>query len=61
MQYEPLIDVKNLCSRKLWEILKVQDPSEISMIEQLRIQQELISRQHYVQELSTLPQRSHSH
>lgn len=57
MQQEPLIDVKNLCSRKLWEILKIGHQQKSSRFQQARIEKELLTRQHYLQEISSLPQQ----
>jgi hypothetical protein len=49
-------DVKNLCSRKLWEILK--DAEWQTENQKMAIEGELSSRKHYLDELSTLQDNS---
>ena len=46
------INVKNLCSRKLWELLKNAEWQTAS--ERFAIEQELSGRRHYLEELQTL-------
>ena len=41
------IDVKNLCSRKLFELLSVEEEGALSQQQQQSVEQELILRQHY--------------
>lgn len=50
-QHSQTIDVKNLCSRKLWELVAHR---EVSSQEMLAIASELQLRRHYLQELETL-------
>lgn len=45
------IDVKNLCSRKLWELLAIECPKQLDKQAKTHIEQELVARQHYVKEL----------
>ncbi len=51
------IDINNLCSRKLWEILTINQ--RLNRLEQQIIEQELVTRQHYIPELSTWRQQAH--
>ncbi len=51
------IDVKNLCSRKLWELLKNAEWQ--SHRERFAIEQELFGRQHYIDELKSLSLAEH--
>lgn len=54
MKTETIIDVKNLCSRKLWELATRDD---IDADEMRSIASELQLRRHYLHELeSLLPQ-----
>ncbi len=53
------IDVKNLCSRKLWELLATEYPTPLNKQETTHIEQELIARQHYMKELNKWRQQSH--
>ena len=54
MKTETIIDVKNLCSRKLWELATRDD---IGADEMRSIASELQLRRHYLHELeSLLPQ-----
>lgn len=53
------LDVKNLCSRKLWEILK--DAEWQSENQKLAIKDELSSRKHYLDQLNTLHEPSALH
>ena len=48
------INVKNLCSRKLWELLKNAEW-------QTAIEQELSGRRHYLEELQTLSVKETMH
>ena len=45
------IDVKNLCSRKLWEILTCIDATALSAQQKNSIEAELRERRHYLPEL----------
>ena len=42
-------DINNLCSRKLWEILTINQ--RLDRLEQESIEQELLTRRHYIPEL----------
>ena len=53
------IDVKNLCSRKLWELLKNAEWQSVS--EKFAIEQELSGRRHYIDELETLSVKETMH
>lgn len=53
------IDVKNLCSRKLWELLKNAEWQNSS--EKFAIEQELSGRRHYIDELETLTAKETRH
>ena len=57
---EPL-DVKNLCSRKLWEILACDDQQRLNPVEEQHIETELIERQHYLPELYLRRNETHSY
>ena len=46
------LDVKNLCSRKLWEMLKLAEWQNLK--QKQAIEGELNSRQHYLDELASL-------
>lgn len=59
MSPESTIDVKNLCSRKLWEILIVEQNQSLSCNQRSQIEQELIIRRHYLQELAKLGRQIH--
>jgi hypothetical protein len=48
----PFIDVKNLCSRKLWEILVFNNNEPLSAQQKHNIETELEQRQHYLTELT---------
>lgn len=52
-------DVKNLCSRKLWELLLEQHRSSCQQVQLL--EQELLQRRHYVNELLALKRNSPTH
>ena len=52
------INVKNLCSRKLWELLKNAEWQTAS--ERFAIEQELSGRRHYLEELQTLSWKRNS-
>ena len=54
------IDVKNLCSSKLWEILKQKPRSTVSHLVRQRAEQELLVRRHYVEEISSLREQPKS-
>ena len=45
------IDIDNLCSRKLWEILMVNQ--RLDRLQQETIEQELLTRRHYIPELAS--------
>ena len=53
------IDVKNLCSRKLWELLAIECPKQINKQAKTHIEQELLTRQHYLKELNSRRQQTH--
>lgn len=48
------IDIKNLCSRKLWELLVENQQSAQKSIDNQILEQELLSRRHYLNELQKL-------
>lgn len=48
------IDVKNLCSRKLWELLNLRSSDRPNWHDCLLIEKELLAREHYLQELNQL-------
>ena len=48
------MNVNNLCSSKLWELLSRTSRSDISPLDRLRVERELIKRRHYLEELSRL-------
>lgn len=50
------IDLDNLCSRKLWEILTINQ--RLDRLEQESIEQELLTRRHYIPELKNWRQQS---
>ncbi len=54
---ETKIDINNLCSRKLWEILTISQ--RLDQLEQQSIEQELLTRRHYIPELSDWRQQAH--
>ena len=53
---ENTIDIDNLCSRKLWEILTVEQ--QLDRLEQQTIEQELLARRHYIPELTSWHQQA---
>lgn len=53
------INVKNLCSRKLWEILKNAEWNNSS--QRFAIEQELSGRRHYLEELKSLSAKETRH
>ncbi len=53
------IDVKNLCSRKLWELININSPSRVKSYQFKLIENELVARRHYLQELETLKSESY--
>jgi hypothetical protein len=53
------VNVKNLCSRKLWELLKNAEWQ--SNTERFAIESELSDRRHYVKELEQLSGRETMH
>ena len=57
MNTEQHIDINNLCSRKLWEILTLNLPAHHQ--QKNHIAQELITRSHYTNELESWRQQSH--
>ena len=57
MNTEQHIDINNLCSRKLWEILTLNLPAHHQ--QKNHIEQELITRSHYTNELESWRQQSH--
>jgi hypothetical protein len=53
------VNVKNLCSRKLWELLKNAEWQTSS--ERFAIESELSGRRHYIKELEQLSARETLH
>jgi hypothetical protein len=53
------VNVKNLCSRKLWELLKNAEWQNSS--ERFAIESELSGRRHYIRELEQLSARETLH
>ncbi|MFT4920615.1 MAG: hypothetical protein ACJA1T_000922 [Zhongshania aliphaticivorans] len=53
------VNVKNLCSRKLWELLKNAEWQDKS--ERFAIERELSGRRHYIKELEQLTARETMH
>ncbi|MDF1690733.1 MAG: hypothetical protein P1U47_00055 [Zhongshania sp.] len=53
------VNVKNLCSRKLWELLKNAEWQDNS--ERFAIERELSGRRHYIEELEKLSARETMH
>lgn len=53
------INVKNLCSRKLWELLKNAEWQDNA--ERFAIERELSGRRHYLEELKQLSARETMH
>ncbi|MEH6558558.1 MAG: hypothetical protein V7459_09410 [Oceanicoccus sp.] len=51
MNVENSLDVKNLCSRKLWEILALSEHQADNYPQRLQITQELVTRKHYLREI----------
>jgi hypothetical protein len=51
MNVENSLDVKSLCSRKLWEMLVLNGHYSGNYQQQLKITQELVSRRHYLREI----------
>lgn len=47
-------DVRNLCSRKLFELLAAESSLALSQQQLKSIEQELVARQHYLDELRKL-------
>jgi hypothetical protein len=56
MNKQTLFDVKNLSSRKLWELLSTDECTGLSYQQQQLATRELLVRQHYLAQLETLPQ-----
>ena len=54
MENSTNIDVKNLCSRKLFELLSIRADRPLSLQQQYYVEQELLSRRHYIRELDQL-------
>jgi hypothetical protein len=54
MNRQTLFDVKNLSSRKLWELLSTDDCLGLSYQQQQLATQELLLRRHYLEQLETL-------
>ncbi len=48
------LDVKNLCSRKLFELLAAGEDPNLTRQQQHTVEQELLERHHYVRELQHL-------
>ena len=53
------IDVKNLCSRKLWELLAIECPQQLNTQVKTHIEQELLTRRHYLKELKKWRRQAH--
>ena len=51
MNVENNLDVKSLCSRKLWEMLALNGLDSNNYQQQLQITQELVVRRHYLREI----------
>ncbi|ARN73246.1 hypothetical protein [Oceanicoccus sagamiensis] len=51
------IDINNLCSRKLLEILTINQ--RLDRLEQESIERELLTRRHYIPELADWRQQAH--
>ncbi len=51
MKNSSKIDIDNLCSRKIWELLANNNITTISHNEKKVLEQTLISRNHYLNEL----------
>jgi hypothetical protein len=49
------LNVKNLCSRKLWELIR--DEGNNSSLQKNNCEQELLVRNHYISELQQLRQQ----
>ncbi len=49
-----ILDVKNLCSRKLLELLSAHSDAPLTTQQQNSVQQELLNRRHYLQELEKI-------
>lgn len=58
-EHSNAINVKNLCSRKLWELLKNAEWQ--SRAEKFAIESELSGRRHYLRELEQLSARETRH
>jgi hypothetical protein len=56
MNKQTLFDVKNLSSRKLWELLSTDECMGLNYQQQQLANQELLLRQHYLEQLETLAQ-----
>lgn len=59
MRTENTIDVKNLCSSKLLELLRVERPQYLTREHKALVAQELQMRQHYLAELEAWKQQRH--
>lgn len=59
MRSTPVLDVKNLCSRKLWEILQSEQSQPLDLEQKNTVIKELIMRRHYIKELAKLNQQIH--
>lgn len=51
MNVENNLDVKSLCSRKLWEMLALEGQHADNYQQQIQITQELVTRRHYLREI----------
>lgn len=51
---QPAIDVKNLCSRKLFEMLSIEEELGLTRQQMKSVEAELVARQHYLTELGRL-------
>jgi hypothetical protein len=59
LEQTPDINVKNLCSRKLWELLAKDPSKKLNQQEKNHIHQELLSRQHYLKEINSWLTQNH--
>ncbi len=59
MRTENTIDVKNLCSSKLLELLRVELPEHLAREHKALVAKELQMRQHYLPELEAWRQQRH--
>ena len=58
-QADDPLDVKNLCSRKLMELLTTHYPKPLNPVQKQSVLQELLMRRHYLAELEKFDLHSH--